>query len=127
MRKNKKTLVLVIVSVFCLLTYCLLSKTTVYKEGGQKIRNCKDCLIPDEITAIKIAEAILFSYYGEGRIKQERPYVIKLVDNTWVITGTLNKGISEKFILFGIPKLGGVFEIKISAKDGKVINITHGK
>lgn len=125
--KNKKIFVFLIVSAFCLLTYSLLSRTTVYDEGGQRITNCEDCLVPDEITAIKIAEAVLFSWYGEKKIKQERPYVIKLVGNTWVITGTLNKSVFEKFILFRMPKFGGVFEIKISGKDGQVINITHGK
>lgn len=125
--KKKKIFVFLIVSVFCLLTYCLLSRTTVYDGVGQRITNCEDCLVPDEITAIKIAEAVLFSWYGEDKIKQERPYLIKLVGNTWVITGTLNKNVFEKFILFRMPKFGGVFEIKISAKDGRVINIIHGK
>jgi len=37
-------------------------------------------LVPDKETAIKIAEAVLFPIYGEGRISGERPYKVTLTD-----------------------------------------------
>jgi hypothetical protein len=76
-----------------------------------------DTLIEDKETAISVAEPILFKIYGRAAITSERPYECYLIDGYWYISGTLPKKNDT----------GGVFEIIISSKDGKVIKLTHGK
>ena len=75
-----------------------------------------DTLITDREMAIEIVEPILFKIYGKENIVSERPYECYLIEGYWYICGTLPKDWK-----------GGVFEIIISSKDGKVIELTHGK
>ena len=75
-----------------------------------------DTVIPDKETAIAVAEQILFRIYGKDQIIGEKPYTVKLVDGYWFLSGSLPKGW-----------VGGVFSIIISAKDGRVIRLMHGK
>jgi hypothetical protein len=76
----------------------------------------KTVIIKDSLTAISIAEPILFSIYGKDEITGERPYKIYLIDNFWVINGTLPENC-----------VGGVFLIIIDSRDSKILKITHGK
>ncbi|WP_316820284.1 YbbC/YhhH family protein [Pedobacter gandavensis] len=76
----------------------------------------KQILIKDSLTAIKIAEPILFGIYGENNISAQRPYEVYLIGNYWVLNGTLAK-----------DKLGGTFLIIINSMDSKVLKIIHGK
>ena len=76
-----------------------------------------DTLIKDKETAIAVAESILFKIYDRKKILDEKPYKCYLIDGYWHISGTLPKKYD----------FGGVFEIIISSKDGKVIKIIHGK
>lgn len=76
----------------------------------------KTLLIKNKDTAIKIAESILFDIYGKENILKQQPYESYLIENHWVISGTLQKGYS-----------GGTFLIIINALNGKVIKITLGK
>jgi hypothetical protein len=73
-------------------------------------------IIKDSVTAINVAEPILFSIYGKENIINQRPYEIYFKDNYWLIEGTLPSGMK-----------GGTFSIIIDARDSKVIRITHGK
>ena len=75
-----------------------------------------DTLIKNKETAIAVAEPILFSIYGKKEIVSERPYECYLIDGFWYLSGKLPK-----------DWLGGVFEIIINSKDGRVIKLTHGK
>ena len=75
-----------------------------------------DTLIKDKQTAIAVAEPILFNTYGKKNIRDQKPYECYLIDGYWYVSGTLPKGWR-----------GGVFEIIISSKDGKIIKLTHGK
>ena len=75
-----------------------------------------DTLIKDKVTAIAVAEPILYKIYGKKNIIDERPYECYLIDGYWYICGTLPKGWK-----------GGVFEIIISSKDGRTIKLIHGK
>lgn len=72
--------------------------------------------VPNEETAIKIAEAILIPIYGKD-ILQKRPFTAKLVNNKfWRVEGTLN-----------LDELGGVPVIEIQKTDCKIIKVTHTK
>jgi hypothetical protein len=73
-------------------------------------------VIKDEQTAISVAEAMLFSIYGKENIVRQRPYERYLINDYWVLNGTLPK-----------DWVGGTFLIIINSTDGKVIKLTHGK
>lgn len=111
-----------------IILYLVFFNNKKYVVKNQQVFNCENCLVKNEEKAIEIAEKVLFEYYGESKIKKERPYNIILVNNKlWVITGSLNKGIFD-YLLFGnIPKFGGTFEIKIDAKTARIIEIMHYK
>lgn len=72
--------------------------------------------VPNEETAIKIAEAIWYPIYG-SKIENSKPYKAHMKDNTvWIVEGTLPKGIK-----------GGVPYIEINKEDCRILKVTHGK
>jgi hypothetical protein len=73
-------------------------------------------LIPKQENAINYAEVILFELYGKEKIESEKPYQIQLINDYWIITGTLPKGMR-----------GGVFELVFDSWNGKVLILKHGK
>jgi hypothetical protein len=75
----------------------------------------KNGFIPNEKTAIAVADAVLAEIYGENQIKGEQPFTAKLDGGIWIVTGSLHT-----------PN-GGVAEIRISKKDGCILHVTHGK
>lgn len=72
--------------------------------------------IPDEKTAIAVAEAVLFPVYGEGKIRSEEPFKATLKNGVWRVEGTLPSGY-----------LGGVAELQMNKSDGKILKMIHGK
>ena len=76
----------------------------------------KTVIIKNSLTAISVAEPILFGIYGKENIVEQKPYEIYLIDNYWIIIGTLPKNY-----------MGGTFLIIIDSRDSKIIKITHGK
>ena len=73
--------------------------------------------VPDEATAIRIAEALLFPVYGADQIKREEPFRVTLQDDIWTIEGkTLPRDV-----------VGGVVFLQISKTDARVVRMTHGK
>lgn len=75
-----------------------------------------DKVIPDSQTAVNVAENFIFNIYGKENIIQQRPFNLNLIDDYYIIEGTLPKNT-----------LGGTFLIIINSKDGKIIKLTHGK
>ena len=73
-------------------------------------------LIPKKENATNYAEIILFELYGKEKIESEKPYQIHLINDYWIITGTLPKGMR-----------GGVFELVFDSFNGKVLILEHGK
>ncbi len=72
--------------------------------------------VPNEETAIRIAEAIWYPIYGEN-IYNQKPYVVSLIDNNiWVVNGTLPEKMR-----------GGVAYIEIQKSDCKILKVTHGR
>jgi hypothetical protein len=76
----------------------------------------KDGFVPDQHTAIRIAEAVLTPIYGEERIQGERPFRASLEKDVWTVEG---------FLPPGTP--GGTAVCKISKKDGRVLFVMHYK
>ncbi len=91
-------------------------KLALNDKSQHNLIDSKSVIIKDSLTAINIVEPILFSIYGKDNITKQRPYEIYLIDNYWVITGTLPK-----------EYVGGTFLIIINSYDSKIIKITHGK
>ncbi len=76
-------------------------------------------MIPDEATAVQVAEAILKPVYGATVIQREEPFKAILKDDVWTVTGTFH---SE-----GKYSVGGTAEIKLSKSQGCVLRISHGQ
>ncbi|MES2393206.1 MAG: NTF2 fold immunity protein [Acidobacteriota bacterium] len=72
--------------------------------------------IPDEKTAIRVAEAVLSPIYGEDKIIGERPFHAQLENGIWTVSGSLPDGW-----------VGGVAIIRIDQRTGKIISYIHGK
>jgi hypothetical protein len=74
--------------------------------------------VPDERTAIRIAEAVWIPIYGEKVIAAERPFRAKLEDGVWLVTGSLDCPA-------GVLCMGGTASARISRRDGKVLKVMH--
>jgi hypothetical protein len=73
-------------------------------------------LLPTKVVAIAVVEPLLFSIYGKEQIIQQRPYEAYLINGVWYLAGTLPQDMD-----------GGTFEIMVEAKNGRVMELTHGK
>jgi hypothetical protein len=71
-------------------------------------------LIKDSLTAISIVEPILFSIYGKDNIVFERPYETYFIDNYWIISGSIPKGVD-----------GGAFLVIVDSRNCKLLKVTH--
>jgi len=92
------------------------ARQTVKNTLGDNVYKLSpDTLIRDKEMVISIAEIILFKTYNKATITSERPYECYLVDGYWFLRGTLPKNFT-----------GDVFEMIISAKDGRIVKMTHG-
>ncbi|MGE5497237.1 MAG: NTF2 fold immunity protein [Syntrophothermus sp.] len=84
-----------------------------HKRNGYKPGNG---VVPDSISAIRIAEIILPKVYGVEQIKNEKPFTALLIEGYWIVYGFLPEGSK-----------GGVAEIYIKKSNGEVIYISHGE
>ena len=93
---------------------------TSYKEkyvGGSVAESIrKNGLVPDKETAIKIAVSNWTPIYGKEQIEFESPYFAYLVDDYWVVTGSLPTGYK-----------GGTAKAIISKFTGEIVHVTHYK
>ena len=93
----------------------LLSVALSVFASPQKAANTTD-LVPNDTTAIKIAEAIWLSKYGD-KIFKCKPFKARLVDTSiWEVYGTLPSGSK-----------GGCPHIKIKKSNCEILSIEHGK
>ncbi len=76
----------------------------------------KDHFVPDEASAVKLAEKVLMSTYGRKQIESERPFTARLNGNVWAVYGYLPP-----------DWVGGVAEVKIDKRNGRIFSVTHGK
>lgn len=91
-------------------------RITLADSSQHNVIKNNNIVIKDSLTAIAVAEPILFGIYGKENIIDQRPYDCYLIDNYWVINGTLPKNT-----------LGGTFLIIFDARNCKILKITHGK
>src|SRR4051812_4781758 len=72
--------------------------------------------VPDAATAIAIARAVLIPIYGAKTIAEEEPLTATRRGNIWRVDGTMNCR----------PRcVGGVAELRLSAKDGRILYLMH--
>jgi NTF2 fold immunity protein of polymorphic toxin system component len=88
------------------------AKHSVVPKGG---------FVPDQETAVKIAEAVLTPIYGVEKTSQEKPFVAELKGGVWLVSGTFHPDPS------GAISKGGVAIVEISKADGKILRVSHGK
>ena len=79
--------------------------------------------VPDAATAIAIARAVLIPIYGEKTIRSEEPLVATRDGSAWLVNGTLPCQREYEHT----PCLGGTAFVKLSAEDGQIMFVTHGK
>jgi NTF2 fold immunity protein len=80
--------------------------------------NPADGIVPDELTATKIAEIVLKRAYGDETMNRELPLHAKLrSDNVWIVGGTWPYNSDYR---------GGVATVEITKKDGQIIRMSHG-
>ena len=78
--------------------------------------------VPDAVTAVKIAEAVLIPVYGELKIASERPFKAKLDANVWTVDGTLHCADGK---IETCP--GGTARVRLSKNDGRILFMIHYK
>lgn len=79
--------------------------------------------IPNETTALKIAEPELIRSYGASVMASERPLVAELWGETWIVHGTLHCGHGQRGTAG--PCAGGVATVHLSKNDGRIVEIIH--
>jgi hypothetical protein len=68
-------------------------------------------MVPDKVTAVSIAEAVLTPIYGKETVFAARPFDAKLIGDVWNVDGSIP------------PRSGGTLHIEISRKNGCVLKI----
>lgn len=72
-------------------------------------------VVPDEQTAVKVAEAIFQPVFGSAEVEKWRPYHAQLdKSGIWTVYGTLPTGFR-----------GGTPMLKINKRDGRVLEVWH--
>jgi len=66
--------------------------------------------------AIKIAESILIPIYGKEKIEEQKPFLINLENDIWIIEGNSHEIIE-----------GGTAYIEIDKISGKILKVFHSK
>jgi NTF2 fold immunity protein len=84
--------------------------------GADKLPLPPQGIIPDEVTAVKVAEVLFPPVFGADEVTKYLPYHAQLKDGVWTVYGTLKPG-----------SRGGTPQMTIQKKDGKVIEVWHSQ
>jgi hypothetical protein len=82
--------------------------------------------VPDEATAVKIAEKTLTRIYGKKIIEAERPFTATLTNGVWHVGGTLYCK-DEHGATVTVGCRGGVAEADIEQRSGHILKTQHGR
>jgi NTF2 fold immunity protein len=98
--------------IFC---SCLTVILLMCVLGASKPKLPMQGVVPDEPTAVKVAEAILPPIFGAEEVAKWLPYHAQLDKNgVWTVYGTLPQG-----------SRGGTPMLKIRKQDGQVLEVWH--
>lgn len=101
--------------ICCAGVFLLLSVASFTSQKSQRSNPKVDGYVPDEKTAVRIAEAIWLPIYGE-RIYENRPFKARLINGSiWRVTGTVH------------TEQGGAPIAEIRKSDCQIIRIIHDK
>jgi hypothetical protein len=110
-----------LVSRMMIIVFALLFTGMSARAQGKHTVTPKEGFVPDQDTAVKIAEAVLTPIYGAEKLSQEKPFVAKLSGSIWLVSGTFHDDTP------GAIAKGGVAIIEISKTDGRILRVSHGK
>jgi hypothetical protein len=82
----------------------------------------QDGYVPDEATAVRIAEAVFIPIYGEKHVRSERPFHATLKDGVWTVKGSLGKPPKPGDIV-----VGGTMVAEIERATGCIKSVYHLK
>ncbi len=74
-----------------------------------------DGYVPDQATAVRVAEAILIPIYGSDNVKRQLPLRATLTNGVWRVDGTAK------------TRFGGTASVEISKETGCILRVTHSK
>ena len=95
--------------------------TTALGQGTNKLPSVA---VPDEATAVKIAQTALTKIYGKRQIESEKPFTATLNGGIWHATGTLHCKDERGKMICGAC-VGGVAMADIRQTDGRVLKMGH--
>ncbi len=111
--KRKKNLIAAGIVVICIISFLIL---TNIPSGKLEFNLAKEGMVTDEVTAIKIAEAVGKPIFGK-HLRDYKPFHATLQnDSIWYVYG-----LPRKMLLS--VQLGGSPCFNIQKKDGKVLNV----
>src|SRR5215813_11524770 len=93
---------------------------------AQQTNNSPAVAVPDQATAVKLAEKALVRIYGKKQIESVRPFRAELIQGVWHVTGTLYCTGSRGNVITG-DCVGGVAMAEIRQSDGRVMKTGHTK
>jgi len=98
---------------------CLLLLLSFISPAQQSSYVPKEGFVPDDKTAVRIAEAVLDPIYGEEKINSEKPLSARLNEqkDVWIVSGHLPKEFNK----------GGAAVVEIAKTDGRILRVSHGK
>jgi hypothetical protein len=99
-----------------ILMCCLAVTITAHASSADCCVKPKAGYVPDQRTAVAIAEAVLSPVYGAKQIAGERPFHAVLRGNVWEVHGSLPRGW-----------IGGTATVQISKDDGRILLMYHTK
>jgi hypothetical protein len=103
------------------------AQDTIYKDGYKLVEIKprwegyvpKEGFVPNDSTAIKIAEAVWLPIYGKD-VLEEKPYKARLKKGVWIVEGSIATDTLH-------ITMGGVAYIEIQKSDGKILKVLHDK
>jgi hypothetical protein len=88
---------------------------TGLSANGERGKLPENGVIPDERTAVAVAEAVFSPVYGKDYVDKFLPYHAELQDGLWTVYGTLRPAGAH----------GGTPQLRINKQDGRVLEIWH--
>src|SRR5215467_14369983 len=108
----------ILILFFVCLTVCTMHPQARVQADEQHSYQPERGFVPDQATAVAIAEAVWLPIYGRETLNKERPFKAVLNGDVWTVTGTAHwKNKQDK---------GGVAIAEISRKDARIIRVSHG-